>query len=177
MELHCEICLLKQWGTCKTAKFPNTATLSYLATLPNLHYLILVLEISTRGHEYEKGYRIKNVVTFLRRRFPGRQQCWCQIWHPKSGIQVLPGLKVGAYLVANATKIFSLLLKYVFYEHSAPKIIDLFITKVDICSQNCHLCYQNRLNGSQTRLPQNANFEPWLRIYCVESLVQIGTIF
>jgi hypothetical protein len=37
----------------------------------------------------------------------------------------------------------------------------LFITKVDICSQNCHLCYQNRLNGSQTRLPQNANFEPW----------------
>jgi hypothetical protein len=26
---------------------------------------INLLEISTRGHEYEKGYRIKNVVTFL----------------------------------------------------------------------------------------------------------------
>jgi hypothetical protein len=47
------------------------------------------LEISTRGHEYEKGYRIKNVVTFLRRQFPGKRQCWYQIWHPKSGIHVL----------------------------------------------------------------------------------------
>jgi hypothetical protein len=39
-------------------------------------------------HEYEKGNIIKNVV-FLRRQFPGKQQCWCQIWHPKSGIHVL----------------------------------------------------------------------------------------
>jgi hypothetical protein len=52
-------------------------------------------------------------------------------------ITAAAGLKVGAYLVANATKIFSLLLKYVFWEHSAPKNIDLFITKVDICSQIC----------------------------------------
>jgi predicted nucleotidyltransferase len=49
---------------------------------------ISILEISTRGHEYEKGYRIKNVVTFLRRQFPGKQQCWCQIWPRKSGIHV-----------------------------------------------------------------------------------------
>jgi hypothetical protein len=26
------------------------------------------------------------------------------------------------------------------------------------------LCYQNRLNGSQTRLPQNANFEPCVMV-------------
>jgi hypothetical protein len=60
------------------------------ALLVNLAHFLDVynqLGISTRGHEYEKGYRIKNVVTFFRRQFPGKQQCWCQIWHPKSGIR------------------------------------------------------------------------------------------
>jgi hypothetical protein len=33
-------------------------------------------------------YRIKNVVTLFRRQFPGKQQCWCQIWPRKSGIHV-----------------------------------------------------------------------------------------
>jgi hypothetical protein len=35
------------------------------------------LEISTRGHEYEKGYWIKNVIPLFRIQFPGKQQCWC----------------------------------------------------------------------------------------------------
>jgi hypothetical protein len=51
-------------------------------------FLSNALEISTRGHKYEKGYRFKNVVTLFRRQFPGKQQCWCQIWLRKSGIQV-----------------------------------------------------------------------------------------
>jgi hypothetical protein len=56
--------------------------------LGNIDYRDRLLEISIRGHEYEKVYRIKNVVTFFRRQFPGKQQWWCQIWHPKSGIHV-----------------------------------------------------------------------------------------
>jgi hypothetical protein len=64
-------------------------TLTYFTPEKYIRLTYSTLEISTRGHEYEKGYRIKNVVTFLRRQFPGKQQCWCQIWRPKSGMHVL----------------------------------------------------------------------------------------
>jgi hypothetical protein len=49
----------------------------------------IIMYVTGRIRTFEKGYGIKNVVTFLRRQFPGKQQCWCQIWHPKSGIHVL----------------------------------------------------------------------------------------
>jgi hypothetical protein len=54
-----------QGGLYATATFAGTVLL----------LLSLLLEISTRGHEYEKGYRIKNMVTLFRRQFPGKQQC------------------------------------------------------------------------------------------------------
>jgi hypothetical protein len=76
------------WITPISIKFRDSRICTELnSRIINLLY-IYVLEINTRGHEYEKGYRIKNVVTLFWWQFPGKQQCWCQIWPRKSGIHV-----------------------------------------------------------------------------------------
>jgi hypothetical protein len=72
MQTHCSeaLTLLNNTGQSPQKSFQVSQRLSILFNI--------ILEISTRGHEYEKGYRftrIKNVVAFIRRQFPGKQQC------------------------------------------------------------------------------------------------------